>query len=120
MNCSVCYAFLREKNRCGGCRSADCARGVSITRCRIKNCPIPGDKFCSTQCEQFPCDRLRNLDKRYRLKYGMSMLENLAKIENEGIRKFLKSEKTRWICGGCGGKLCVHYRECPSCGKKWH
>ena len=40
--------------------------------------------FCF-DCDKFPCDRLKRLDKRYREKYGMSEIENLNKIREIGL-----------------------------------
>jgi hypothetical protein len=120
MNCALCYAFLRDKNKCTGCRGQNTGKGVSILRCSIRTCIVRQQKFCDTKCERFPCERLRNLDKRYRAKYGMSMLENLANIETSGIRNFLCAEKTKWTCSGCRATLCVHKATCQTCGHKWH
>ena len=61
---------------------------------------------------------LKHLDKRYRTKYNMSMIENLENIMNFGIRKFLKNEDIRWTCFQCGGTICVHKGYCVDCGKK--
>jgi len=47
----------------------------------------------------------------------MSMVENLGNIEKSGIRKFVKTEKTRWACKKCGGTICVHKHSCFGCGK---
>ena len=94
MNCSLCIAYLRDKNKCSGCRLAVCKK------CTIRNCKILNEsnwKYCSIKCEKFPCTRLKNLDKRYRAKYGMSMLENLDFIHKHGIREFIKREKAKWI-----------------------
>ncbi len=120
MNCSLCYAFLREQNKCAGCRGADTGKGKSILQCSIRTCTVRRGKFCSRKCERFPCERLHGLDKRYRTKYGMSMLDNLAKIENSGVRSFLRAEKTKWACPGCGETICVHKPACQACGRKRH
>jgi hypothetical protein len=40
--------------------------------------------FCY-ECPKYPCRRLKTLDKRYSLKYGMSMFENLAFIKENGL-----------------------------------
>lgn len=48
----------------------------------------------------------------------MSMLENLKSIEDNGIRAFVRNEKVRWSCPGCGGILCVHRDVCVDCGKE--
>jgi hypothetical protein len=118
MNCSICGAYLREKNKCPGCRSFNAKEPVSIARCKIKNCEIIQQgkvKFCF-ECNNFPCKNLKHLDKRYRTKYYMSMIENLENINRSGIREFLKNEKVRWTCSKCGGTINVHKGYCYSCG----
>lgn len=119
MNCSVCMAYLREKNKCPGCRLFNAEKPVTIARCKIKNCEvIQKDKaeFCFN-CSDFPCRNLKHLDKRYRTKYNMSMVENLEYIKNKGIEEFLENEDVRWTCSECGGTICVHKGYCYSCGK---
>jgi len=64
--------------------------------------------YCSDKCEKYPCLRLRNLDKRYRTRYGMSMVENLENIKKFGIEKFVVAEQSRWKCSECGELLRVH------------
>lgn len=120
MNCGVCRAYLREKNKCPGCRLFNAKEPVSIARCKIKNCRWfqgANKRFCFT-CKDFPCPPLKHLDKRYRTKYHMSMIENLGYIKEFGVRKFVAKEATRWACQGCGGIICVHRGTCVSCGKK--
>ena len=75
MNCSLCIAYLGEKydikkhgiNRkyCDGCRP----RGENCLH-MAKVCEKVGKgqiTFCY-ECEDFPCKRLKSLDKRYRTK----------------------------------------------------
>lgn len=38
INCGICRAYLREKNKCPGCRLFNAQEPVSIARCKIKNC----------------------------------------------------------------------------------
>jgi len=120
MNCGICMVYLREKNKCPGCRGTDTDKPVTRVRCKIKNCKNFRNgraKFCF-ECGDFPCDNLKHLDKRYRTKYNMSMIENLENIKDFGIRKFLKNEDVRWTCPHCGGTICVHKGYCIDCGKK--
>ena len=65
-----------------------------------------------------PRRRLKQLDKRYRTKYHMSMLDNLAAIKTDGIRAFVQSERERWSCKTCGGTVDVHHYRCSVCGKQ--
>jgi len=121
MNCRLCLAYTREKKTCPGCRGDDSIKNKSCIRCRIKNCEKmvqAGGKYCFV-CDSFPCARLKQLDKRYRTKYGMSMIDNLEAIRKMGIRKFIRNEKERWNCPQCGGIICVHRPQCPSCQYKW-
>ena len=120
MNCGICVAYLRDKNKCPGCSVPDPNKSISRANCKIINCPIFKEgktKFCF-QCEEFPCDSLKHLDKRYRTKYNMSMIENLNSIKKNGIRKFIKLEKQKWTCSKCGSIICVHKKNCLVCGSK--
>ena len=121
MNCRLCYAYMREKNSCPGCRSDDTYKSKSCVTCRIKNCDKlleSSIQYCFS-CKDFPCARLRQLDKRYRTKYAMSMIDNLNTIKALGIREFIKNQKERWACLQCGAILCVHRPQCPSCEYVW-
>ncbi len=118
INCGICMAYLRSKNKCPGCRVDDINKPVTRRRCKIKNCEIFKNvkvKYCF-ECKEFPCNNLEHLDKRYRTKYNMSMIDNLENIRNSGIRKFLINEKDKWTCSRCGGTICVHKGYCSSCG----
>ncbi len=120
MNCSICLSQFRSPKSCDGCNSNSENMPKYCSTCKIRDCEIRlknNYKYCS-QCDILPCTRLKQLDKRYRNKYGMSMLENLSYIKENGIRKFVRNEKTRWACSECGRVLCVHRENCQLCGKK--
>jgi hypothetical protein len=113
MNCALCMGYQRKKNHCAGCNSLNQTR----VKCVIKYCEYlkdSGKKFCFG-CKKYPCKRLTALDKRYRTKYGMSMIENLNSIKEAGIRKFIKDEKEKWACKECGSLICVHKKRCLTC-----
>ncbi|MGE5401852.1 MAG: DUF3795 domain-containing protein [Ignavibacteriales bacterium] len=117
INCGVCRAHLRARNKCVGCRGSDSSKPQTRTKCNIKNCTVfsSGEvKYCYG-CENYPCDNLKHLDKRYRTKYGISMIKNLEDINACGMDKFLENEKEKWTCKECGGTICVHTRKCDTC-----
>jgi hypothetical protein len=118
MNCSLCFAFLRSRNRCPGCRGDDRGKCKTRVACKIKLCAARRGSFC-TDCASFPCELLTRLDKRYRTKYGMSMIDNLGRIQRDGLRGFIANEKAKWTCPGCGETICVHNASCLACGLKW-
>jgi len=119
MDCAICRAHLRKDKPCPGCRGDDALKpAYGVTTCIIWNCPTVRTNhsgFCH-ECDRYPCKRLKALDKRYRTKYGMSMIENLGNIRDLGLPAFVSKEKDRWRCPGCGGTLCVHVGRCLACG----
>ena len=118
MNCGICIGFIRKKNKCPGCREADAYESGYGRKCFIRSCQFLKDnnwEFCSGKCEKYPCKRLRNLDKRYRTRYGMSMTDNLADISAYGPEQFLKNEDEKWKCKACGSGLSVHRDFCLKC-----
>jgi hypothetical protein len=120
MNCGICRAYLRKEKKCPGCHGDSTSMMVSTFRCIIRNCEtIKNNKsgFCF-ECEKYPCNRLKHLDKRYRTKYKMSMLENLENVKTIGVSAFYENERMRWRCAKCGGVICVHKGYCFSCGEK--
>jgi hypothetical protein len=118
INCGTCIAYLREKkNRCHGCRHADLNIPVSRLSCKIKNCEQllkTESKLCS-DCQLFPCARLKHIDKRYRTKYYTSLVQNLVTIRETGMASFLKNEDRKWTCSNCGSMLSVHRNSCMKC-----
>jgi len=122
INCGVCMAYLREKNHCPGCRVIINDKSKSRLRCVVKNCAhIKNGKsgYCY-DCDRLPCQRIKSLDKRYRLKYGLSVIENLKLMGKFGVKAFVIKENKRWVCPECGAALCMHRESCDACGHKWH
>lgn len=119
MNCGTCIAYLRDKNKCPGCRVYSPDKAISIQRCIIPKCvhlDKTESKFCY-ECEKYPCKRVKQLDKRYRTKYNTSFIENLTMIKEKGIEKFLVFESKRRICHNCGSVISVHLDYCITCLK---
>jgi len=119
MDCGVCIAHLRDRNPCVGCNGEDSSKPHHCTVCRMKHCDeltSHGHSFCF-ECPRFPCPQLRNLDKRYRSKYRMSMLENLEEVRRIGLEQFVESERIRWACDHCGALVSVHRKVCLACGE---
>ena len=119
MNCGTCMAYLRDKNTCSGCRVYSDDKAVSVRRCIITKCEYlarTASKFCY-ECEKYPCQRMKQLDKRYRTKYRTSFIENLAMIKEEGISNFLAFESKRRTCPECGSIISVHRDSCTTCSK---
>jgi hypothetical protein len=122
MNCGVCVSYLAKKNDlkkqgfnrkyCDGClpRGKNCL--FMAGKCeKLGNGLV---RFCF-ECADFPCKRLKALDKRYRDKYHLSMIGNLKAIQEHGMDDFLKRESEKWSCPDCGEAVCCHVGLCLSC-----
>ena len=122
MNCALCVSYQAmnndlkskgfNKKYCKGClpRGKGCLHMGD--RCAtLKNGFV---RFCY-ECKDFPCERLKDLDKRYRTKYHMSMLDNLNYIKENGIENFLHKEEEKWKCPDCGSTVCCHNGLCLNC-----
>jgi len=121
MNCLICSRHLAFKNNilnqgigipyCLGCRKKN-------NKCAFqKKCDLLSKskiEYCF-QCPNFPCERLKKLDERYRNRYHMSMIENLEYIKENGIDQFLTWQEEKWRCPRCGGFVCCHNGLCFSC-----
>ncbi len=64
-----------------------------------------------------PCKNLDRLDRRYRTRYGMSMVENLKETQTKGVENFLKTQEDKYKCPACGDVVSVHDRKCYTCGQ---
>jgi hypothetical protein len=98
---------------CGGCRPRDKKCAFLKKQCQII---LNGRVEYCYECQDFPCERLSHIDKRYKTLYRMSMIENLAFIRDNGIDKFLLKEQEKWKCPECGGVICCHNGLCFNCG----
>jgi hypothetical protein len=117
MNCGLCKFYLQGNEKCPGCRIESTIKPERSLKCSIKNCEhLAGTEsgFCYS-CSKYPCTRIKRLDKRYRTKYYMSMLDNLNYIAEHGTESFISFEKKQWTCTYCGGTICVHLGYCMTC-----
>lgn len=112
--CGACIAYLREKNRCLGCRIDITTKAKHCLQCKIYNCEFLTQRkhgFCYN-CKKFPCQRLKQLDKRYQVKYNTSLIQNLMLIKETNIHEFLENEKKKRICPNCGKIISIHVNSC--------
>jgi hypothetical protein len=121
INCRLCRAYARDRKSCPGCRGDKTSKSNSCVTCQIKNCEkmINGKIEYCFKCDDFPCTRPTHLDKRYRNRYGTSVIDNLISIKEIGIIHFVKNENQKWICPECGSMICMHKPQCLSCGYVW-
>jgi hypothetical protein len=116
--CDLCSGFQRERNKCDGCNGKG-NKPTYCSKCSIKLCPERSkDTELCYKCENYPCKKLKNLEKRYKIKYGESLFCNFEMIKEIGIRAFIKQQNDEWKCPTCGKILCVHKVKCNYCGSQ--
>lgn len=111
MNCALCQAYQGKGLACHGCGHG--GERKACQNCYIQKCENK-KTFCF-ECTQYPCKRLKALDKRYHTKYHMSMLENLALIQANGLDEFVRQQNERYRCSSCGKLRTVHQDYCLYC-----
>ncbi|WP_455684939.1 DUF3795 domain-containing protein [Thomasclavelia sp.] len=120
MNCIVCYKHLITKKyakKCNGCKYDDETLPEHCRKCKIKDCAKSKHLEYCFQCEEYPCKRIKNLDKSYVQKYKTSLIDNGLFIKEKGIVVFLEHEKKKWACLDCNGIISLHDRFCSECKK---
>lgn len=120
INCAVCRQYQKKKDGCKGCRFET---NLKSRTCTLKNCAKPSKtnpELCAG-CTALPCRRLRDFDRRYWEKTCgfLSVIDNLRKIEQQGMDAFLKQEKAKWTYSSCGSRLSVSFYTCPFCGSPY-
>ena len=124
LDCSLCLKALEKEAPCPGCNGPDankpsfCSERCGIIRCRKRK--EEGYAFCD-ECPEYPCGDVMEKERRYTSAYPLveSPLKNLRRIRENGMEKFLKSERAQWTCGECGGVISVHTDKCCGCGKNY-
>jgi len=132
MNCALCSRYLAFKNNlpkvkgkimhCEGCRKLNRQCAFIKKQCEDNKKILKGNIDFCFECNCFPCDKLKKLDKRYQSKYNMSMIENLTEIKAEGIQKFISNQNKKYECPKCKGLISVHNKKCFTCDevKSWN
>jgi hypothetical protein len=118
INCVTCIGYQRQKRKCPGCLDTNYTKPVHCVTCRILNCENlkKSDDGFFVHCNKFPCQRLKQLNKRYTLRYRTSLLGNIELINRIGVEEYKKNEIKRWSCPDCGSVLSVHRENCEVCG----
>ena len=117
ITCAACYAHVRRKKPCPGCRSLEAGRPGYCDRCKIKACAVSRGLDLCFQCPNFPCTLVKHIDKRYRTSYQTSLIENGSRARAVGVEQHLREEQAKWTCPECGGTISLHHKNCSECGR---
>lgn len=120
MNCAVCYVHVgmrKHGRRCAGCLRSDEGKPEHCRVCKIKTCAAErGFRRCH-ECGGFPCKLIKNLEKSYKKRYHVSLVENSLAVRELGLGTFMERDRRRWTCVKCGGAFSLHDGICSECGE---
>jgi len=117
MNCAICSGYLAYKNQprfkgmmahCRGCRPRNKQCAFVKKRCADNLKLLHGEVNFCFECDCFPCEALKRLDAKYRRDFGMSMIDNLVEIRENGLEKFIEKQHQKYVCKRCGELMSVH------------
>lgn len=114
MNCTVCYKHLAKKP-CEGCLNGDLNKSNRCTNCKIKICAQEKEAIYCYNCPDFPCLLIENMDRSYRKRYGVSLIEYGKLAKENGLESFLSQHNQEWTCPDCGGAYSLHDGICSEC-----
>ncbi|AKA70399.1 DUF3795 domain-containing protein [Clostridium scatologenes] len=105
------YNYLKNKplEFCPGCRLEN-----KCGECTIRDCAIEKKvEYCS-QCNDFPCDKLKKFSNDGKPHHGEA-ISNLNMLKEIGEKKWLDLMKEKWTCSKCGSKYSWYYKKCTKC-----
>lgn len=114
--CTACVGHLKKKKPCVGCRGPDEQKRTSCVNCVRKNCADERGLALCALCGDFPCKWIKTLDKSYRTRYGISLIQN-GKDAAADLHGFLEAQRAHYLCPHCGGAVCQHDGLCSECGR---
>jgi hypothetical protein len=124
MDCAVCSAYRAYTHQiprqrgtisyCAGCRVRRKRCVYLKGRCARLAAADVEYRF---ECPTYPCDRLQHLDRRYRTRYGISLIGNLELVRTRGAPEFARRQEAVFACTRGGGLRSVHNQKCFTCDK---
>lgn len=118
MNCLVCYKHCYHKKPCDGCLKSDYGKPEHCRKCKIKDCVKAKNIMYCFECVEYPCVRVKNLEKSYNKRYQTSLMKNSELVKEKGLDEFMRLQKLKYTCKHCGGIISLHDGECSECQTK--
>ena len=118
VNCMVCYKHCDAGTPCAGCLQDEKGKPAHCRKCKIKDCIREKRLAYCFECPGYPCPQIRYLDKSYRTRYGVSLMENSAFVKEHGPTAFMKRQQETYRCPVCGGIISLQDTVSSDCRKK--
>lgn len=110
MNCLVCYTHCASQKACPGCYQSGVGKPGHCRTCAIKDCVHEKGLMYCYECADFPCGRIKRLERSYQTRYGVSLVENSLYVKENGLAAFEAVQKRQYTCVVCGGVISLHDR----------
>lgn len=105
--------WLVEDSKCYGCRSGK--RLPYCGKCRMSACAAErGIDFCC-ECEEYPCDDLKQFQTA--MPHRIELWVNLNRIKSVGYRQWLKEVRENYVCLRCETLNSAYDLKCRKCGR---
>jgi hypothetical protein len=123
--CGVfCRACPSYDKTCNGCSSENKnQKRKSKWNCKIRKCCYEemNVEYCGN-CNSFPCEKINSKlikshigDKKFKYRHEIS--ENMKKLKELGLDKFIKFKEKEYTCRYCNGTIHFYHYRCSLCGK---
>ena len=119
--CGACPSFDKT---CNGCSSENKKqKRKSKWNCEIRKCCYEemNVEYCG-HCNSFPCEKINSKlikshigDKKF--KYRHEIPDNMKKLKELGVDKFIKFKEKKFTCPYCKGTIHFYHYKCSLCGK---
>lgn len=105
--------------KCKGCKSDDLF--LNCKYCGIRACAINRKVEHCNECNEYPCQLLKgsllNKDIQEKLPHLKVTSDNLATINNVGVKQWLDDQEKQWKCPQCHADTSWYMFGCANCGK---
>lgn len=81
----ICSHYAKK---CHGCHFDDETLPNHCRNCKIKGCARNRGLCYCFQCEKYPCILIKNMDRSYRKRYHVSLIEQGEFLKQHGIAAF--------------------------------
>ena len=116
LDCSVCSAHLRTNKPCVGCLIEGENKPVHCLNCSKKKCAKEKGVTHCYECDEYPCKKIKVADRKYKEKYGVSLIKNNMLVKKTGADSFYEIQRKEYKCSECDGVFDVHNKCCSECG----
>jgi hypothetical protein len=94
---------------CSGCLSE------SMQDCDFVQCNQRHGTSCCAFCPEFPCQLITDF-RNDECEHHKAVLNNLERILEAGIDKWLEEQEQYWKCPACGTRTIWYQEKCHACG----